>query len=415
MGSGTRSARRAAAPALAAMGAISVALGLTAPMGADYGTDGGPAIEALVHGHLGDFAARQPLMGSFSLLVRAPFAALAEVLGGGERLTYQLGVIPCALAAGLLGLWLARALAEGGRSSATCALVAGICLLNPVTFSALYYGHPEEMLGGALCVGAVVAAARGRPGAAGLLLGLAVATKQWALLAVGPVLVAAPGQRLRLGALAAAVVGVLTVPLVLADSGSFVTASGNAAVARNIVLPDCLWWPLATPAHGVVDHIAGQPVIDRIYVLPAWVTYLSHPLIIALAVPLTWPLLRRRGADALGLLVVLFLLRCLLDPWNNGYYHVPFLLALVAWESTRRRGLPLVSLAAAVAMTLESSPVLGARSPDLHNLTYLAWTLPLLAHVALAVYRGERDYSTVTVLARLRGWSTLSPRSRAIR
>ena len=26
-----------------------------------------------------------------------------------------------------------------------------------------------------------------------------------------------------------------------------------------------------------------------------------------------------------------------------------------------------------------------------------------------------RDYSTVTVLARLRGWSTLRPRSRAIR
>jgi hypothetical protein len=390
MGSGSRSASSPLAPALAAVLAASVALGLTAPRGADYALDGGPAIHALVHGHLRDFAAYQSLMGSFSLLVRAPFVALAEGLGGGPRLAYQLGVIPCALAAGLLGLWLARTLSARGRSSATCALIGGICLLNPVTFSALYYGHPEELLGAALCVGAVLAASQRRPVAAGVLLGLALATKQWALLAVGPVLIAAPQRRWVLGGVAAGVAATLTVPLLIANAASFATGSNAALVARSLVLPDCIWWPLATPGRGVVEYLGSEPVIGQTYVLPTWLTYVAHPLIVALALPLSWPLLRRRSADALGLLVVLFALRCVLDPWNNGYYHVPFLLALAAWEGTRRRGLPVVTLVAALAMTLEASPVLGTASPDARNLAYLAWMIPILAHVALTVYRGQR-------------------------
>src|SRR2546421_338648 len=80
------------------------------------------------------------------------------------------------------GLVLAREMERRGRSWWIRLVVAGLCVVNPVTFKALWWGHPEEVLGAALCVGAVLAAGRGRTGTGGLLLGLAIATKQWALL-----------------------------------------------------------------------------------------------------------------------------------------------------------------------------------------------------------------------------------------
>src|SRR5260370_22502783 len=56
-------------------------------------------------------------------------------------------------------------------------------------------GHREEILGGALAVAAVLLAVRGRTLLGALALGLALATKQWALLAVLPFLLAVPGRR----------------------------------------------------------------------------------------------------------------------------------------------------------------------------------------------------------------------------
>ena len=73
---------------------------------------------------------------------------------------------------------------------------------EPRHLRALEYGHPEELLGGVLCVAAALAALGRRPVAAGLLLGLAVANKPWAVLAVVPVLLVLDRGHLR--ALAAA-------------------------------------------------------------------------------------------------------------------------------------------------------------------------------------------------------------------
>ena len=61
-------------------------------------------------------------------------------------------------------------------------------------------------------------------------------------------------------------------------------------------------------------------------------------------------LLRRE--DALGLLALLLLLRCVLDPWNNDYYHAPFLLALLAWEALARDGWPRLTVLAGAALAL---------------------------------------------------------------
>src|SRR5436309_14101190 len=94
--------------------------------------------------------------------------------------------------------------------------VPAAVVLSPLTYSALQFGHPEELLGAALCAGGVLAAARGRSLFAAALLGCAIATKQWAILAVPVALVAMPRGRGRLFGAAAGVAGLFTVPMLLA-------------------------------------------------------------------------------------------------------------------------------------------------------------------------------------------------------
>ncbi len=81
---------------------------------------------------------------------------------------------------------------------------------------------------------------------------------------------------------------------------------------------------------------------------PAWLAPIPHPLIVALALPLSLAWWWRAGhdrprEDALALFALLALERCLLDPWNMGYYHLPLVLALVAWETEKRRP-PVIAL-----------------------------------------------------------------------
>src|SRR5207302_1113379 len=155
--------------------------------------------------------------------------------------------------------------------------VVALALASPVTFKALYFGHPEELLGAAMCAGALLLAARGRSLAAGVLLGLAIATKQWAVLAFVPTLLAAREARRR---------------------------------------PD------------------------------------------------------RRPEDALALLALILLLRCLLDPLTYSYHHAPFLIALVAYEAVRRRGVPVLGLFAALMLWLTASVVAPGGDPYLLNRFY---------------------------------------------
>ena len=112
---------------------------------------------------------------------------------------------------------------------------------------------------------------------------------------------------------------------------------------------------------------------------------ISHPLIVAVALPLSLLAWRRR-ADPLLLLSLLFLLRCLLDPWNTSYYVLPAILAVVAWEALRFDRGPVVALAltAATWATWEWLPPIA--SPDVQSLVYLAWSVPLAAALAWRLY-----------------------------
>ena len=123
-----------------------------------------------------------------SLELRAPFALLPGLWGGGEVAVYRAVSMACLIAAAVFAVWLLARMRALGRDRLARATAIGLCVANPVTLYALQFGHAEELLGAVLCVAAVLAAQRGRAGWSGVLLGLAIANKQWGLLAIGPVL-----------------------------------------------------------------------------------------------------------------------------------------------------------------------------------------------------------------------------------
>jgi len=90
---------------------------------------------------------------------------------------------------------------------------------------------------------------------------------------------------------------------------------------------------------------------------------------------------------ALALLAALLLWRCLLDPQNLGYYAAPAVAALLAWEASRRRGLPVVTILACLAgwATL-LHPV---ASPALACALYLAWSVPLAGYLLCRAARNR--------------------------
>src|SRR5579875_2892064 len=151
----------------------------------DFSWEALPAFTALAAAHLGRFLALAPLYaGSFAL--RAPAVALGVAIAGrSPTAIYYAGCAFCvAFAAAVAALCYLRA-------PAGLFLMAG----GPLTPLALEAGHPEELLGAALLLAAVLCALRGRPLATGALLGLAIGSKEWAVVAVGPLLATVASRR----------------------------------------------------------------------------------------------------------------------------------------------------------------------------------------------------------------------------
>jgi hypothetical protein len=287
--------------------------------------------------------------------------------------------LPCLLSAAVLALWLVTTHATRLDRLGRVAVLA-IVLVNPITLKMLEIGHPEEMLAGVLCVAALVAAGHERPTLAGILLGIAVGAKAWAIIAVGPVVLAAPWGRMRILAAAAAAAGCIAVPVLLAKLTAATGGDPLAAAATGSGFqPWQMWWFLGEH-DGVVRSLYGIKPGYR--TAPEWLSPVAHPALVLVALGLSAHFAARRPRaswhDALLLLAFVFLVRCVLDPWNTMYYAVPFLLALTTWEVVTGARLPVLSLAVAVAcwLTFQTAPtVLPA---DAQSVLYLAWSLPLL-------------------------------------
>jgi len=353
----------------------------------DFGIEAAPSLTALMHGHIANFLQNAPSYGA-SLLLRAPFALPASLAHGDALLIYRLAALPCLLALGALGVWLARDLRRGGGSRLAALIVVCLCAANPITYRVLALGHPEELLGAALCVAAVLLARRGHVAWAAVALGLAIANKQWGLLAVGPVIAAAPAGRWRLLAIAGVVAGVLVAPIMLASPS--VSLGANRLVVSEtgaIFHPWQVFWFFGPRGHWIPQM--GTFIARGFRLPPAWLGGRAHPLIVGLSVPLTWAAMRRgaRQADALLLLALLLLLRCWLDPWDVIYYPLPFIVALAAWETTALRRPPLRAALATAATWLIFSYLPAHLSPDGQALSFLIPSTLALVALAAALYR----------------------------
>lgn len=138
-------------------------LGFRTQTPGDYAPDYASAMNALLAGHPGAFFAHLPTNGAGgSLLLRAPAAMLGQATLGSQLAIFRFGAFFCVFVAGLLGLELARAVRPTEWRRLTQATVGGLCVLAPALLDAILFGHPEEPLGAALCVGAVLLAGRQR-------------------------------------------------------------------------------------------------------------------------------------------------------------------------------------------------------------------------------------------------------------
>jgi hypothetical protein len=90
--------------------------------------------------------------------------------------------------------------------------------------------------------------------------------------------------------------------------------------------------------------------------------------------------------QALLLLALLLLLRCMLDTWDVVYYALPFVLALTAWETAVSRRPPVLALASAVAVWAGWHWLPGFASADAQAAFFIAWTVPLTIGLARALY-----------------------------
>ena len=370
--------------------AASAYLALLPSFVGDYAVDGGPTIAALIHGDFHTALANQPAMGPVSILLRLPFAWL--VRGDGQLSQFSAGAFPCLLVAGAVAVYLARRMRAQGRSFWLGAGIVAFSILNPANLHAIGDGHPEEILGAALCVAALISASEDRSLlVTGTLLGLAVGTKQWALLAIGPVLLAAPRGRMRIGLLGVGIAVLLTVPLALGNPGGFTTKTRAAADASVALMPDNIWYPVAHVRHvRIFDGVAPR-VIEKRY-LPRSISTHAKPFVVLLGLllPLAVYVRRRyrpaRPEEALLLLALLFALRCALDPISVAYYHAPLIFALIAYEALYKRGPPLLSMVGALVLWYLTVKVVWVIQPQTVMTIYLAWMIPLLAYLGGKLY-----------------------------
>jgi hypothetical protein len=365
--------RRVAPYVLVLLGAVYVAcVGFGVQTMGDYGPDFAPSMAALLGGHLHAFFVQLPTDGAGgSILLRAPAALIAKALGGGELTIFRAGALECVLALAGLGLWLARGMRAQPAPPLARAAVIGLLTLLPLVTGVILFGHPEEALGAALCVAAVLLAGEDRATLSAIALGLAAINKPWGVIAVVPALAAAPREhRIRMVAIAAAIAGPWLAATAVVAPAAF---SRQLGAVWPVAHPVDIWWPLASPSV--------TPGGMHEYLTTSFLARHGRDLVVIVPVACSLALARRcEGSTEAGLrlLALAFLLRCLVDPSDHFYYHLPFLAALVAWES-RTRGAPALALLATGLLWFVFHTVAGVASLDVQFVAYLAVTLPLAA------------------------------------
>jgi hypothetical protein len=346
--------------------------------------DAAPSLHALAGGDVAGFFRAQQDIGLTSLLLRAPAVAVARAAGASTAGEYRAGALVCMVATALLAVWLAYLARRGG---APVPSVVGFLVLVAVLLlwsRSLFFGHPEEPLAAMLALLAAMLALDGRPLGAGVALGLAIATKEWALLAApGVVFCAAPAVWKRTAVAAVAIAAVLTATMAVASPDSFRAAHDAQSHAETrTVTPASAWFRLG---HKKVVAASATAIAYVVYP-PREIGRWCRELVVLLAALTAVLFVRRRGfgsPDALALIALAFVMRSVLDTQVFSYHVEPMLLAVAAWEVAARQRVPVVAAAAIACFELTARVVAPHMSADAFNAIYLGWTLPLAAYMGV--------------------------------
>jgi hypothetical protein len=182
-------------------------------------------------------------------------------------------------------------------------------------------------------------------------------------------------------------------PGAIAAPGSFLGVQQKAAATGSVVTPWSAWYPLASHRTEVYS-VDGERLVAHLEDAPSLADSFSHPLIVLLALALPLAVLRRKGAplsasDGFALLALLALLRCVLDPVDNLYYHAPLLLALIGWDAFEGHRLPLRGLAGVAVAALFYESWHDLSDPAAFNAAYLAAAALLGAWLASSLFAAQ--------------------------
>jgi hypothetical protein len=240
-------------------------------------------------------------------------------------------------------------------------------------------------------------------------LGLAVATKQWALVAAAPAFVALPSGRWRFACAAGAVIALFTLPTALADTHAFTSGTQAIASTRSWVSVVSVWWPFSDFQTHVVSDGVGS-VAFTTFKLPASLNLIPHALIVTIGLPLGAILLARRRSlsldQVLSFLALMLLLRCVLDPWDNLYYQLPLMVGLYVRDALCSRRLPIASAFATVLGWTTFWHVVAPQRGLLTFAFYMTWAVALAGWLVINTFNLRRPAAVNASLP--------SPRSRAV-
>lgn len=348
------------------------------PIGGD---NAAPGIEYLLHGNLWGYVSHQPVIGLTSILLRLPLAGLASALGSGSLRVYQFGALACLLPLAAYAAWLISRpwLTNQQRTLRTATMV--IVIAGPIIRNAVASGHPEGVVAGVLAVAAVVLATRGRARWAGVVLGSAIAAKEWAVIGAVPVLIALPERR-REVIFAAGVSGFLFAGVAwLADPAALLRALHGEGAAR-FINPLSLPWLFSSKLY--LPHHQVTPA----RVMPLGLRRTDVTLVaICIAGFFTAFWYRRscrqgKSIHPLAMLALLGALRCVCDSTHEMYYYAAALIPVAAWEATANRPPAVTILISLVVPGLYG--LIGQISPYYIYFGSLAAELLLVLYLASA-------------------------------
>lgn len=179
---------------------------------------------------------------------------------------------------------------------------------------------------------------------------------------------------------------------------------GICATARNLPALAGVVVPWVLESCLGIDWLRGAFPLNAAWsthpewrLVPPWLTGLTHPLIIVvgmgLAVAVWLQRRHRQGSgsvserDALLILALVMLVRCVLDTWDTSYYILPFIFALLAWEAhSDSRHPPVLALFSTVLAWVSYQWLPDHTTPDAQAIFFLAWTLPLATWLGLRLY-----------------------------